>query len=90
MWLALAWLLVFLLAVGLLVGLLVPWDNLSKTTMSEPAVANSSSSGATVTLSLNRAGLVYYVVVPEAATSGGPSAAAATSSSSGRWVDDVG
>eukprot|EP00198_Chlamydomonas_reinhardtii_P007328 XP_001696664.1 predicted protein [Chlamydomonas reinhardtii] len=87
MWLALAWLLVFLLAVGLLVGLLVPWDNLSKTTMSEPAVANSSSSGATVTLSLNRAGLVYYVVVPEAATSGGPSAAAATSSSSGSLAE---
>ncbi|KAG2429221.1 hypothetical protein HXX76_010991 [Chlamydomonas incerta] len=84
MWLALAWVLVFLLAVGLLVGLLVPWDNLSKTTMSEPAVANTSSTGTTVTLSLNRVGAVYYVVVPEAATSGGPSAAAPASSSSGR------
>ncbi|KAG2426389.1 hypothetical protein HYH02_014816 [Chlamydomonas schloesseri] len=77
LWLALAWLLVFLLAVGLLVGLLVPWGNLGKTSMSEPVVANTSSTGTAVTVSLNRAGLVYYVVVPEAATSGGPSATAA-------------
>lgn len=69
LWLALAWLFVFVLAVGLLVGLLVPWGELTATTyVYGPAVVDTTPYGASVALRINRAATLYYAVVPAAYT----------------------
>ncbi|GFR42507.1 hypothetical protein Agub_g3397 [Astrephomene gubernaculifera] len=77
-WLAVLWLLVFLLAVGLLVGLLVPWGRLTRTRfLVGPQPLAVGSSELSLLLRLNRDAVLYYAVVPEAYTSGGTAAAAA-------------
>lgn len=67
--------LMFLLAVGLLVGLLVPWDRLSRTTFPfSPGVVDSGPSHVSVVVQLNRPAILFYIVVPEAFTVGAAAA----------------
>jgi hypothetical protein len=62
---------VFCLAVGLLVGLLVPWNSLNTTKFTYgPWVANTTSSSVTLLLATNRdEARVVYAVVPTYAIS---------------------
>ncbi|GIL60905.1 hypothetical protein Vafri_15725 [Volvox africanus] len=72
LWLAVAWVLMFLLAVGLLVGLLVPWDRLGRTKFTlDPEVVALGPSHVSLVVQLNRAAVVYYALLPEASTTGG-------------------
>ncbi|GLI66716.1 hypothetical protein VaNZ11_010580 [Volvox africanus] len=71
LWLAVAWVLMFLLAVGLLVGLLVPWDRLGRTKFTlDPEVVAVGPSHVSLVVQLNRAAVVYYALLPEASTAG--------------------
>lgn len=59
----------FLLAVGLLVGLLVPWGQLGRTEwVSAPQVVAVGPASAAVRLALSRPAAVYFAVVPEELT----------------------
>ncbi|GIL69276.1 hypothetical protein Vretimale_12608 [Volvox reticuliferus] len=74
LWLAVAWVLMFLLAVGLLVGLLVPWDRLGRTKFTlGPQVVALGPSHVSLVVQLNRAAVVYYALLPEASTTGAQS-----------------
>ncbi|GLC46048.1 hypothetical protein PLESTB_001024100 [Pleodorina starrii] len=67
LWLAVAWVLVFLLSVGLLVGLLVPWDRLTQPRFTAgPEVVALGAAHVSLRMALNRKAEIYYVVVPEA------------------------
>ncbi len=67
-----AWVLVFLLAVGLLVGFLVPWNRIGATNFTMgPEVLEVGVSHVSLVMQLNREASVYYAVVPEMATTGG-------------------
>lgn len=69
LWLAFAWVLVFLLAVALLVGLLVPWGNLHPTKFTAtPQLVDAAAQQASLLLSVNRAATIYFAVVPAAWT----------------------
>nr|BBC28428.1 hypothetical protein [Yamagishiella unicocca]BBC28452.1 hypothetical protein [Yamagishiella unicocca] len=73
LWLAMAWVLVFLLAVGLLVGLLVPWGRLSNTDFTvRPEVVAVGAAQVSLVMRLNRDAMVFYAVVPAAYTVGAP------------------
>ncbi len=65
LWLAFAWVLLFLLAVALLVGLLVPWGSLHATKFTgSPQLVDAAAQQASFLLSVNRAATVYFAVVP--------------------------
>ncbi|GIL66126.1 hypothetical protein Vafri_19724, partial [Volvox africanus] len=67
LWRAVAWVLMFLLAVGLLVGLLVPLDQLGRTKFTlNPEFVALGPSRVSLVVQLNRAVVVYYPLLPEA------------------------
>lgn len=68
-WLAVLWVTLFLLAVGLLVGLLIPWHRVQRLDFAyPPTLLAPGPTSVSALFSLSRGGVLYYAVLPAALT----------------------